>query len=207
MANVAAIRSVGTSLAAYLTNAYREAVFPGGVTKPPCTFTAATIGGIRAEDVTVTESTVTVLIFLYRVSINEHLRNVGRQISPGLRPVPLSVDLRYLFSFWAGSGENEQLAVAWTMRQLHEVPVLDGSILTREASWESDDVIQLIPEEISNEDLMRIWDAIEPHYRLSLSYIARVVRIDPDEGRDARPVVATRFNVAVPVTTVAGVGE
>jgi hypothetical protein len=45
---------------------------------------------------------------------------------------------------------------------------------------------------------MRIWDALEPDYRLSLSYIARVVRIDPDETIEGREVVATRFNVAVP---------
>jgi hypothetical protein len=197
MANVAAIRSVGSSLAAYLTNAYRDATFPAGVAKPPCTFTFATIGGVRAADVTVNDTTATVLISLYRATINQHLRN-GRQTESGLRPVPLSVDLRYLFSFWSGSGEIEQIALAWTMRQLHEVPVLDSSILSREAAWAADDVIQLIPEEISDEDLMRIWDALEPDYRLSLSYIARVIRIDPDETVERRHVVATRFDYAVP---------
>ena len=84
------------------------------------------------------------------------------------------------------------------MRQLHQVPVLDASILSADASWAADDVIQLIPEEISTEDLMRVWDAIEPAYRLSLSYIARVVRIDPDQTTAHRPVVATRVNYAVP---------
>jgi len=84
------------------------------------------------------------------------------------------------------------------MRQLHDVPVLDSSILSREAAWTSEDLIQLIPEEIGTEELMRIWDTLEPNYRLSLSYIARVVRIDPDEIRDERPVVATRFDFVTP---------
>jgi hypothetical protein len=198
MANLAAIRSVGSSLATYLSNAYRDATFPAGTAKPQCTFTLATIGGLRAGDITVNDTTVNVLILLYRANINQHLRNAGRQRDADARPVPISVDLRYLVSFWAGSAENEQLALAWTMRQLHQVPVLDSSILSREAAWSADDVIQLIPEEISNEDLMRIWDAIEPDYRLSLSYIARVVRIDPDETTDRRHVVATRFDYAVP---------
>lgn len=198
MANVAAIRSVGSSLAAYLNNAYRAAGFPAGVAKPPCTFTLSSIGGITAGDITTTDTSVTVLIFLYRASINQHLRNAGRAQTPGARPVPLSVDLHYLVSFWTDSAEIEQLALAWTMRQLHQVPVLDGSILTQEAAWGADDVIQLIPEEISNEDLMRIWDTLEPRYRLSLSYIARVIRIDPDEMRDAPPVVATRVRYASP---------
>jgi hypothetical protein len=111
-----------------------------------------------------------------------------------MRPVPLSVDLHFLVSFWAKSADNEHLALAWTMRQLHDVPVLDSSILSREAAWTSEDVIQLIPEEIETEEMMRIWDTLEPKYRLSLSYIARVVRIDPDEVHEQRPVVATRFD-------------
>jgi hypothetical protein len=39
---------------------------------------------------------------------------------------------------------------------------------------------------------MRIWDAIAPFYRLSVSYIARVIRIDADESETGLPVVATR---------------
>jgi len=198
MANIAAIRSVGTSLAAYLNNAYRDTAFPPSVAKPECTFSLTSIGGVRAADVPSSDTSVRVLIFLYRASMNQHLRNVGRTLSPGMRPLPVSVDLHYLVSFWAKSGENEQLALAWTMRQLHEVPVLDSSILSREAAWTSEDLIQLIPEEIGTEELMRIWDTLEPNYRLSLSYIARVVRIDPDEIRTERPVVATRFDFATP---------
>lgn len=198
MANIAAIRSVGTSLTTYLTNAYRDTAFPPGVTKPDCTFTLTSIGGVRANQVPPSDTSVSVLVFLYRASINHHLRNAGRTVDSAARPVPLSIDLHYLLSFWAGSGENEQLVLAWTMRQLHEVPVLDSSILSREAAWAADDVIQLIPEEISTEDLMRIWDTLAPDYRLSLSYIARVVRIDPDEARGGREVVATRFTYAVP---------
>jgi hypothetical protein len=198
MANIAAIRSVGTSLAAYLTNAYRESPFPASVTKPDCTFTIASIGGVTAEIAPASDTTVRVLILLYRASMNQHLRNVGRTAHPATRPVPLSVDLHFLMSFWAKSADNEHLALAWTMRQLHDVPVLDSSILSREAAWTSEDVIQLIPEEIETEEMMRIWDTLEPKYRLSLSYIARVVRIDPDEVHEERPVVATRFDFVGP---------
>jgi len=198
MANLAAIRSVGTSLAAYLTSAYRDTAFPPNVTKPDCTFAVTSIGGVRAEEVPSSDSTVRVLIFLYRASMNQHLRNVGRTTDPRMRPSPVSIDLHYLVSFWAKSAENEHLALAWTMRQLHDVPVLDSSILSREAAWTPEDFIQLIPEEIETEELMRIWDTLEPKYRLSLSYIARVVRIDPDTVREERPVVATRFDYVGP---------
>ncbi len=41
--------------------------------------------------------------------------------------------------------------------------------------------------------MMRIWDALDPAYRLSVPYVARVVRLDPDAFVDASPVVAARF--------------
>ena len=55
-------------------------------------------------------------------------------------------------------------------------------------------MIQIIPAELSNEDLMRIWDALTPSYRLSISYIARSVRIEPDVLQENKPVVATRYD-------------
>jgi Pvc16 N-terminal domain len=198
LANIAAIRSVGTSLVAYLNNAYRESTFPAGVTKPDCTFVLTSIGGVRSAQGPSSEAAVRVIILLYRVSMNQHLRNAGRLTATGASSVPLSVDLHYLASFWAQSAENEQLVLAWTLRQLHDVPVLDSSILGRDAAWAPDELIQLIPEEIPTEDLMRVWDTLEPDYRLSVSYIARVVRIDPAAVGDARQVVATRIEMAVP---------
>ena len=184
-----------------MNNAYRAATFPTGLTKPQCTFSLTSIGGVQVPSLPGNDSAVRVLILLYRVDINQHLRNVGRSMNPSARPVPLSVDLHYLLTFWAESAENEQLALAWAMRQLHEVPVLDSSILSREAGWAGEDVIHLIPDEISVQDMMRIWDSLEPEYRLSISYIARVVRIEPDEVREEREVVATRFNFVGPASS------
>ena len=80
------------------------------------------------------------------------------------------------------------------MLQLQQHPVLDRSALSTEAGWGTGEFIQIIPEELSTEDLMRIWDALEPKYRLSVSYVARVVRIDGDALPEGLPVVASRFS-------------
>ena len=61
-------------------------------------------------------------------------------------------------------------------------PILDASSLSPEAGWGANEVIQIIPAELSTEDVMRIWDALDPPYRLSVSYIARLVRLDPDHA-------------------------
>ena len=78
-------------------------------------------------------------------------------------------------------------------RQLHMFPILDASSLSPEAGWGANEVIQVIPAELPTEDVMRIWDALDPAYRLSVSYIARLVRLDPDAPPQGRPVVAARF--------------
>jgi hypothetical protein len=41
---------------------------------------------------------------------------------------------------------------------------------------------------------MRVWDALDPAYRLSVAYVARVIRIDRETIAAGRPVVATRFD-------------
>jgi hypothetical protein len=111
-------------------------------------------------------------------------------------PPPLSVALHLLFSVWTETAGDEHTVLAWLMRSLHEHPLLDRSSLGFEGQWGADEVVHLIPEELTTEDLMRIWDALTPSYRMSVSYIARVVRIDPDDpAREGPPVVATRFQV------------
>lgn len=197
MANLAAIRSVGASLERYLNDAYRIAVFPESVSKPTCTFTLATIGGLDDKKVK-TETSAQVIFFLHRVGLNPHLRNSGYSSDRERRQLPVSLDLHYLFSFWASSADNESLLLAWTLRELQMVTLLDQSILTKEAGWTAEDVIQFIPEEISTDEMMRIWDGIQPDYRLSISYVAKVVRIDPDQEKLYRPVVAMRSTYAVP---------
>jgi hypothetical protein len=124
--------------------------------------------------------------------MNEHVRNTSSSRQLRDSSVPLSVDLHFMLSIWANSASAEHTICAWAMSQLHQHPIMDVSSLTEEGGWSTDDVVHIIPAELSNEDLMRIWDAIAPFYRLSVSYIARVIRIDADESETGLPVVATR---------------
>ena len=95
-------------------------------------------------------------------------------------PLPLSLDLHYMVTAWGTTSLDEQLTFAWTLRQMHEHPVLDASALSPEAGWTPDEVIQIVPAELTTEDMMRVWDGFEASYRLSSTYIARLVRLDPD---------------------------
>lgn len=186
MANQFAIHSVGESLRKYLENSYPQKL----QTDSPCAFRLVSSG----ELVDPANFGTSLTLYLYRVTMNEHLRSTPRVNDPSDAPAPLAVDLHYLMTVWANSALAEHTILCWAMRALYQHPVLDNSSLSPEAAWSTGDIVQLIPAELSNEDVMRIWDAIAPPYHLSVSYIARVVRIDADAFDSSRPAVATRFS-------------
>ena len=195
MANIKSIHSVCNSVIQFLHNAYEAYPVPDGdpdstmQDEYPCNFRILSSGELEPG----ADFGTTLSLYLYRVLINEHVRSqpiTGRDRSS---PLPLSVDIHFLISVWSDSAAAEQTICAWAMHQLHQHPIMDVSSLTEEGGWRNDDVVQIIPAELSNEDLMRVWDALAPNYRLSLSYIARVIRIDPEDTGTGLPVVATRY--------------
>lgn len=189
MANVHAIHSVGNSITTCLRNAYREQAKT--VTLPECDFLPVASGEL---DGSFGDGPTRISLLLYRITVNAHARLQRRAGDDG-GVAPLNLDLHYLMTAWAGNALDEQVTMAWAMRQMHEAPVLDASSLSPDGGWARDEVVQIIPSELSTEDLMRIWDALDPPYRLSVSYVARVVRLDaasPDTAQ-FRPVVAQRL--------------
>lgn len=186
MANLAGIHSVGSSVVTYLQNTYPEPLR----TDHSCEFLLLSSGEMTDTD----NFGTTLSLFLHRVSINEHLRNAVR-ISPPNRTTSLALNLHYLMTVWSNSALTEQTILAWAMRQLYLNPVLDASSLSPEGGWDPEDRIQLVPEKMSNEEMMRIWDAIAPTYRLSFPYTARIVEIATEPSQDGLPVVATRFSL------------
>jgi hypothetical protein len=187
MANVFAIHSVGNSIVTYLRNSYPREL--AGLDMPDCGFELTSSGELAGEAGDATRIT----LYLYRITVNEHSRQLHAAAAASARPAALGLDLHFLMSAWAGNARDEHTMLAWAIRQLHMFPILDASSLSPEAGWGANEVIQIIPAELSTEDVMRIWDALDPAYRLSVSYIARLVRLDPDTQVVGRPVVASQF--------------
>lgn len=184
MANIGAILSVSNSIIKFLESSYART----GSDEHAATFRLLSSGNLAEESLDVDG---VVSLYLYRVSVNDHLRNTRPQRGSGLA-VPLPLNLHYLLSVWSVSAETEQFLLAWAMRHLHEHPILDRSSLTPDGGWAPDEVIHIAPDELSNEDLLRLWDTITPSYRISYSYVARVVQLEPSEQAPEVPVVATR---------------
>lgn len=195
MADYQAVFAVGDAIAQFLTNAYDPAVVGF-----PCSFKLVSSAEIANEE-TSNLPDQTVSLFLHRMTTNENFRYVTRlQDQPNEQPV-LYLDLHYLISYWGASAEGaeaEQKILVWTMQQLQSNPILDTSILSLSSSspgWTSTDSVQIIPEDLNLSDILDIWDGLGPKYRLTLGYVARIVRVDKTLTRSQVPVVATRFTL------------
>ena len=186
MPDFTAMFAVGNSIAHYLNSNY-----PTSLKKDfPCTFQLVSSADIAGEEKTALDNIVS--IFLHRVTVNENFRAATRiQDAPNREPV-LFLDLHYLVTYWGASAQAEHTILAWTMMQLQGMSSLDRSVLTPDAGWDASDSIQLVPADLSLEDILRIWDALGPKYRLSLCYLARVLRLD--RGTQPSPLgQGTRF--------------
>ncbi len=186
MANLLAIHSVGSSLISYLENSYPQSLR----TNHPCGFRLLSSSELADFDI---PEAATLSLFLHHITINEHGRNTSNINGNIYKDAPLAVDLHYLMTVWAKNALKEQLIMAWAMHQLHKYPLLDKSFLSSEAEWETGEMVQIIPADLNHEDIKRIWDTLQPKYRLSVAYVARVVRINPVVTEDLPFVVASRF--------------
>jgi hypothetical protein len=196
MANVSAIYSVGDSLAAYLRHAYELSREAEGL--PSATFELVHAGKMIAGDTA--DDPVTkpgVSLYLYRVTVNEHLRNAGDDYG---KP-PLTVNLHYLLTVWAEEAKAEHQILAWAMRTFHTHQGLSPSDLTPDGGWATGELVQIIPAEISLEDTTRIWNGLHRPFRPSLTYIARGVKIGIAPSPTGKPVVARRLRFTDEVPT------
>lgn len=189
MADYTAIYAVGNSIASFLENSFPPAL---KTQYPNVKFQLVSSSQVAEEDTTSLDQVVT--IFLHRITYDENFRSATRIPDVPNKKSVLFLNLHYLVTYWGTDPQAEQTILGWTMMQLQTTPILDNSILKPSNIWNTTESIQLVPADLSLEDILRIWDALGPKYRLSIAYIARVVRIDIDTVPGG-PVVATRFTL------------
>jgi hypothetical protein len=135
-------------------------------------------------------------IYLYRADFNKTMRAswsaVGSQDGRG----HLALDLHFLLSAWADNAEFEHRIIGRTMQVLETTPVLAGPLLEASGGWAPNETVALLLEEISTEAVMRTFDSLPTDYRLSIPYIARLVRIDSLEPVAELPVTTVIAGLA-----------
>jgi hypothetical protein len=139
-----------------------------------------------------------ITIFLYRIAVNPQMRNDPKRIRPDGSVIrqPLPVELSFLITAWAKDTRDELKIIGRILQVLYEKSELGAADLVG-ASWEKDDTVQIVLESLPLEDHYRIWDATKVAYRLSLTYVARVIGIAPTEVITPAPVIDARFPIEV----------
>lgn len=142
-------------------------------------------------------------IYLYRLAVDPFARNRYISASEGRKtPRPeLPVNLHVLLIGWSNEMESEVAYLSAAMQIIGSAMNLGISNLgVSDHTWGESDSVQIIPEEMSTEDLTRLWDSFSGGYRLSVPYIIKTVRLAPAEEHDEGPLVKT---LAYPFDTAA----
>lgn len=138
-----------------------------------------------------------VSLFLYRTIINGSTRTPpGRRLANGeAQRTQLPLDLHYLVTAWAQSPTAQHQIAGWVMRILESTPILPKGVLNGINSdvFRPDETVEIVFNDLSNEDLFRIWDLLDASYRLSIPYLVRNVRIESDETVSAEGIVERRI--------------
>jgi Pvc16 N-terminal domain len=191
-----AIPAAGKSIERLLTTAFAQAPLPvpGKTTKAHL---------IRTEDFDPTATATIIVrpalsIFLYRVDFNKTMRAAWSGVTHHDGRSHLPLDLHFLLTPWADNAEAEGAILGRAIQALDETPILAGPLLHQSGDWAPNEAVNVLIDEMSTEAVMRTFDSLAADYRISVPYVARVVRLD---GQRATPSsnVTTLIKGATPV--------
>ena len=140
-------------------------------------------------------------LFFYQATPNSAWRNeclpVRNSRSERLTNQPLALDLHYLISVNAETDLFSEILLGSVMQTLHEKPFFDRNEIRNllsppplpevdpilnmlDAAGLADQIeqIQVTPEYLSNEDMSKLWSAVQSNYRPSAAYVTTVVLIE-----------------------------
>lgn len=137
-----------------------------------------------------------VSLYLYRLIPNTTVRTPpGRQVKGNRQFVQLPVNLHFMLTAWAEDASLQNLIMGWAMRILADNPIVPHGILEAAMAgvFRKNEIVEIIPSDISTEDLMRIWENIAAtSYQLSVPYTARIIRLESEQIEIIGAPVQTR---------------
>lgn len=189
MADSSVIADVSATLEMVLTNAF-STLAPG----PPVAEVHDLTGQISTAPARMT-------IFLFDVIEDATVRNQKRprQLVPTsfeLRKPQVPLILRYLMTPWSGTAATDHQLLGRALQTLHDDAILSGPQLQGGLAGSGDSIkLKLAP--LTLEEQTRVWHAVQRPYRLSLTYDARVIRIDSADVTLRPPVLSRTLDGAV----------
>jgi len=174
MASFECIAAAGKSVERLLSACFLEAPVPvsGKTTKAIL---------VRTEDFKSATSTIqppALSVFMYRVDFNKTTRAAWSAVGSLDGRAHLPLDLHFLITPWADDAEIEERILGRAMQCLETSPILSGPLLSVSGTWAPNEAVHLTLDDLSTEAVMRMFDSLPTDYKLSVPYLARIVRLD-----------------------------
>jgi hypothetical protein len=139
------------------------------------------------------DSAVTVL--LYQVGICGELRNGPRRtgLNGAVGRPALPLDLHFMITPWTQDTGDSYRIIGAIARIFYDHAILTFGQLQGDDVWAPDDTVEIMMESLPVEQHYDIWEPTELPYRLSLTYLARVIGIDSTVSTSSAPVAVANF--------------
>jgi hypothetical protein len=130
-------------------------------------------------------------LYLYRISIDPTVVGGYVRALPGTaggRTSEVALMLHFLMIAIANSAIAEISLMGWGFQQLAVTSLIGADRLAAQGlvglapgapgiAWDDSDSVQVATEELTREELMRIWDTLPGKYRLTVPYVVRGLRL------------------------------
>lgn len=197
MATYAAVQGVMAAIEGMLAER-----FPQELKDTPVNATVQLFGSQAFKQTSIRN---TLALYLYRISIDPtvpggYVRALLARPGGKIAEVPLM--LHFLMIAIADTALAENSLMGWGFQQLAINPVIGADRMAAQAlalpgqtiHWDDADDVQVATEELTREELMRIWDTLPLKYSLTVPYVARGLRVELEpDMRQYAPVVDRTF--------------
>src|SRR5262249_21396329 len=99
---------------------------------------------------------------------------------------------------WTKTPRDAYRIVGAIVQLFYDHAVLGFSDLLGDDVWSPEDTVEIAMESLPVEEQYDIWDPTEVPYKVSVSYLARVIGIDSALSSITSPVAMSAFSEAVP---------
>lgn len=137
----------------------------------------------------------TVSIFCYRVDLNRTTRSPWSAVSAVTRRLHVPVDAHFLITAWESDAEAELRLLGCAITAIESTPSLSGPLLHPVGQWEPGESVQLTNEDLVTEDVLRTFETLPADFRLSVSYVGRVIQLNAPVEADHPDVVTAVMGI------------
>jgi len=164
---------------------------------------AVTISALPPDRVELGENSdpTQVNVFLHQIAQNQGWANIGAPVRSGsgerLSTPPLALDLHYLITAYATHALRTEILLARIAQTFHEVPVPSRAAIIQALApaappagfppgmdltglADQFEHLRITPEALSNEEMSKLWSALQARYRPTLAFRVTTVLIDSD---------------------------